>query len=53
MAVSSCRMRNDVMCVTGALPSALVYLCRNFGNRRLKRSIRDWEVAGDESGSVA
>jgi len=41
------------MCVTGALPSALVYLCRNFGKRRLKRSIRDWEDAGEAGSSVA
>jgi hypothetical protein len=51
--VSSWRMRNDVMWVTGALPSALVYLCRNLGRRRLKRSMRDWEEDGGAMGSVA
>lgn len=46
MAVSSWRMRNEVMCVSGALPSADVYLCMNFGRRRLMRSMRDCEVGG-------
>jgi hypothetical protein len=46
-------MRKDVMCVTGAFARADVYLCRNFGRRRLKRSMRDWEVGGGLGASVA
>lgn len=31
---------------SGALASAEVYLCRNLGRRRLKRSMREAEVGG-------
>lgn len=50
MAVISCRMRKDVMCEKGAEARALVYLCKNFGMRRLKRSIRDCDVGGGGCG---
>lgn len=38
MAVSSCRMRKEVICESGALARARVYLCRNWGKRRFMRS---------------
>lgn len=47
MAVSSWRMRKDVMCEIGAFPSARVYLWRKLGSRRSKRSMRDWAVGVD------
>lgn len=46
MAVSSCKMRKEVMCERGALARADVYLWRNLGRRRLKRSMRDAEDGG-------
>jgi hypothetical protein len=38
MAVSSCKMRKEVMWESGALARARVYLCRILGRRRFMRS---------------
>lgn len=46
MAVSSCRMRKEVIWERGAVASAEVYLCRNLGRRWLKRDMRDADVGG-------
>lgn len=50
MAVNSWRMRKDVMCDKGAVASAEVYLWRNRGRRRLKRSMREADVGGVGAG---
>lgn len=34
------------MCERGAVARAEVYLCKNLGRRRLKRSMREAEVGG-------
>jgi hypothetical protein len=47
IAVISWRRRKEVMWVIGALPKALVYLCRNLGRRRLKRAIRAEDTGGE------
>lgn len=46
MAVSSCRMRKDVICETGAVASADVYLWRDAGRRRFMRSRREIGLSG-------
>jgi len=55
MAVSSCRMRKEVMCERGALASAEVYLRRKRGRRRFRRAMRSpGDGDGDgEGGGVA
>jgi hypothetical protein len=40
------------MWVIGALPKALVYLCRNLGRRRLKRAILADDTGGEDGGGV-
>ena len=46
MAVSSWRMRKEVMCESGAFARAEVYLWRKAGRRRFMRVMRDCEVGG-------
>ncbi len=46
IAVSSCRMRKDVICETGAVASADVYLWREAGRRRFIRSRREIGLSG-------
>jgi len=53
MAVSSCRMRKEVMCERGALASAEVYLRRKRGRRRFRRAMRSPGDGDGEGGGVA
>ncbi len=46
MAVNSCKMRKDVICETGAVASADVYLWREAGRRRFIRSRREIGLSG-------